>query len=56
MKKPFFSKHPKKKLIDTKITWVSKISKLGNNPSIFIANEFFDSIAIRQFRKKKFMV
>ena len=52
-KSPFLVNIQKKKLIDTKITWVSKISKLGNNPSIFIANEFFDSIAIRQFRKKK---
>ena len=52
-KSPFLVNIQKKKLINTKITWVSKISKLGNNPSIFIANEFFDSIAIRQFRKKK---
>ena len=52
-KSPFLVNIQKKKLIGTRITWVSKISKLGNNPSIFIANEFFDSIAIRQFRKKK---
>ena len=52
-KSPFLVNIQKKKLIDTKITWVSKISKLGNNPSIFVANEFFDSIAIRQFTKKK---
>ena len=56
-KSPFLVNIQKKKLIGTRITWVSKISKLGNNPSIFVANEFFDSIAIRQFRKKKkFMV
>ena len=52
-KSPFLVNIQKKKLIDTKVTWVSKISKLGNNPSIFVANEFFDSIAIRQFTKKK---
>ncbi len=52
-KSPFLVNIQKKKLIGTRITWVSKISKLGNNPSIFIANEFFDSIAIRQFIKKK---
>ena len=52
-KSPFLVNIQKKKLIGTRITWVSKISKLGNNPSIFVANEFFDSIAIRQFRKKK---
>ena len=52
-KSPFLVNIQKKKLIDTKITWISKINKLDNNPSIFIANEFFDSIAIKQFIKKK---
>ena len=52
-KSPFLINIQKKKLVNTEITWISKINKLGNNPSIFIANEFFDSIAIRQFRKKK---
>ena len=52
-KSPFLVNIQKKKLINTKITWISKINKLDNNPSIFIANEFFDSIAIKQFIKKK---
>ncbi len=52
-KSPFLINIQKKKLINTEITWISKINKLGNNPSIFIANEFFDSIAIKQFIKKK---
>ena len=44
----------KKKLINTKIKWVSKITKIKDkNPCIFIANEFFDAIAIKQFIKKK---
>tara|TARA_B110001452_G_scaffold263372_1_gene264726 strand:- start:129 stop:1181 length:1053 start_codon:yes stop_codon:yes gene_type:complete len=42
----------KKKLNKTKILWVSKISRIKKIPSIFIANEFFDAIAIKQFRKK----
>ncbi len=42
----------KKKLINTEIEWVSKINKIKKKPSIFIANEFFDAIAIRQFIKK----
>ena len=45
-------KFKKKKLINFKITWVSKIEKIKKIPSIFLANEFFDSIAIRQFRKR----
>ena len=51
-KSPSLIKIQKKKLIKTKIIWVSKIEKIKKIPSIFIANEFFDSIAIKQFRKK----
>ncbi len=43
----------KKKLSKTRIQWVSKINRIKKMPSIFIANEFFDAIAIRQFKKKK---
>tara|TARA_B100000902_G_C27209399_1_gene863485 strand:+ start:148 stop:1194 length:1047 start_codon:yes stop_codon:yes gene_type:complete len=43
----------KKKLIKNKIKWVSKISNIKKIPSIFIANEFLDAIAIKQFIKKK---
>ena len=52
-KSPLLIKIQKKKLINTKIIWVSKISKIKKNPSIFLANEFFDSIAIKQFKKKE---
>ena len=50
-KSPTLIKIQKKKLINTKITWVSKINKIKKIPNIFIANEFFDAIAIRQFKK-----
>jgi NADH dehydrogenase [ubiquinone] 1 alpha subcomplex assembly factor 7 len=52
-KSPSLIKIQKKKLAKTKIMWVSKINKIKKKPSIFIANEFFDAIAIKQFRKKK---
>jgi cyclopropane-fatty-acyl-phospholipid synthase len=52
-KSPSLIKIQKKKFIKTKISWVSKIVKIKKLPSIFIANEFFDAIAIRQFEKKK---
>ena len=52
-KSPTLIKIQKKKLFQTKISWVSKINKVKKLPSIFIANEFFDSIAIKQFKKKK---
>ncbi len=51
-KSPSLIKIQKKKLSEVKVTWVPKISKLKKIPSIFIANEFFDSLAIKQFKKK----
>ena len=50
-KSPILIKTQKNKLKGNKIIWVSKINKIKKNPSIFIANEFFDSIAIKQFIK-----
>ena len=52
-KSPSLISIQKKKLHKTKIIWISKINKIKKNPSIFIANEFFDAIAIKQFRKKE---
>ncbi len=51
-KSPSLVSIQKKKLDKTKIVWISRINKIKKNPSIFIANEFFDAIAIKQFRKK----
>jgi cyclopropane-fatty-acyl-phospholipid synthase len=51
-KSPSLLKIQKKELIKNRIIWVSKISKIKKYPSIFIANEFFDAIAIRQFIKR----
>ena len=42
----------KKKLLKNKIVWAKKITRLKNIPSIFVANEFFDALAIKQFMKK----
>ena len=52
-KSPSLIKIQKKKLVNSEILWVSKINKIKKIPSIFIANEFFDAIPIKQFRKKK---
>ena len=41
----------KKKLKGNKINWLYNFNKLKKAPCIFIANEFFDSIAIKQFIK-----
>ncbi len=50
-KSPSLIKIQKKKLIKKKIVWVSKIKKIKKIPTIFIANEFFDSIPIKQFKR-----
>ena len=36
----------------TKITWLNNLNELNNFPCIFIANEFFDALPIKQFLKK----
>jgi len=43
----------KKTLINhaDKIKWVKNINESGDRPSIFIANEFFDALPIKQFIK-----
>jgi len=51
-KSPSLIKIQKKKLLKNKITWISEINEIGKIPSIFIANEFFDAIAIKQFKKR----
>ena len=52
-KSPLLIKVQKKKLQKIDILWKSKIDKIKKIPSIFIANEFFDAMPIKQFRKKK---
>ena len=51
-KSPTLIKIQKKKLIKSKVLWLSNISKIKKIPSIFIAKEFFDAIEIKQLRKK----
>ena len=52
-KSPSLVRIQKKKLNQYPITWVSRIEKLKEYPSLFLANEFFDSIPIKQFKKKE---
>ena len=37
---------------DAKIKWLNNLNELNNFPCIFIANEFFDALPIKQFLKK----
>ena len=52
-KSPLLIKEQKKKLQKINILWKSQITKIKKLPSIFIANEFFDAMPIKQFQKKK---
>ena len=52
-KSPTLINIQKRKLIKNNIKWIPNINKINKNPSIFIANEFFDAMAIKQFNKKK---
>ena len=38
---------------NTKIKWLNNLDELNNFPCIFIANEFFDALPIKQFLKKE---
>ena len=38
---------------DTKIKWLNNLNELNELPCIFIANEFFDALPIKQFLKKE---
>ena len=43
----------KNKLGKDKIIWITDLKEIKKLPTIFIANEFFDAMAIKQFTKKK---
>ena len=51
-KSPYLIQVQKNLLFKNKISWISKISKIKKLPSIFVANEFFDAIPIKQFIKR----
>ncbi len=52
-KSPSLISIQKKNLSNYKIKWISNLSTIKKLPVIFVANEFFDALAIKQFIKKK---
>jgi cyclopropane-fatty-acyl-phospholipid synthase len=52
-KSPTLIKIQKKKLKGDNVKWIDSINNLKKKPAIFIANEFFDAIPIKQFIKSK---
>ena len=52
-KSNFLKKKQKDNINNKDIKWLEDIKDLNNLPCIFIANEFFDALPIKQFIKKK---
>ena len=52
-KSEYLRKVQKKKIKNHKVEWLNDLKDLNDLPCIFIANEFFDALPIKQFIKKK---
>ena len=52
-KSKLLRKIQKKTIKNKEIKWLNNLNELNNFPCIFIANEFFDALPIKQFIKKK---
>ncbi len=52
-KSPSLIKKQKNNIKFKKIKWLENLKKINNSPSIFLANEFFDAIPVKQFVKYK---
>ena len=52
-KSDFLINEQKKNLKSKKFSWLTNLKKINLNPTIFLANEFFDAIPIKQFFRKK---
>ena len=51
-KSNFLINQQKKNLDSEKISWIKDIKKINSYPTLYLANEFFDAIPIKQFFKK----
>ena len=52
-KSNYLKKEQKKKINNSKVQWLKNLSDLNKLPCIFIANEFFDALPIKQFIRKE---
>ena len=52
-KSPKLKKIQRNKIKDKKVRWIKSLNELKGGPIIFIANEFFDSLPIKQIYNKK---
>ena len=52
-KSPKLIKEQRKNIKFKNIKWITSLEKLNKSPSIYLANEFFDALPIKQFLKNK---
>ena len=52
-KSELLKKTQKNNIKNGKIKWLNNLDELNNSPCIFVANEFFDALPIKQFLKKE---
>ena len=52
-KSPYLKRIQKNRLQGCDIKWINDFKKISKDPSIFIANEFFDALPFKQFNKRK---
>ncbi len=52
-KSQYLIEQQKKNLKSEKITWIQDLKENYTNPTIFLANEFFDALPIKQFFKRQ---
>ncbi|MDC0200260.1 SAM-dependent methyltransferase [Candidatus Pelagibacter sp.] len=50
-KSPYLKKIQKKKLKNFKVKWIKNLKEIQKGNNIFIANEFFDALPVKQFFK-----
>ena len=50
-KSDFLRKVQKKRIVSNKVSWISDLKKIKENPVIFFGNEFLDALPIKQFKK-----
>ena len=49
-----FLKTQQKKILNTKkLNWINNIKKINSTPTLYLANEFFDAIPIKQYFKRR---
>ncbi len=51
-KSPYLKKLQKNKIKFKNLKWINNLKKISEFPSIFIANEFFDALPVKQFINK----